>query len=160
MDRNRNGEITAEDLDWSEQNPWVQHAYAVNRLLRRLDTKGDGTLSRAEWLAFYDSVAGSNDSAALEDLREAWLAGISASFYPGDAPTQQQLLQGFVSSELGSLQEGPQLNDPAPDFTLTTQDGRQTIRLAEKIGPRPVVLVFGNFTCSPFRSMYPGVEAV
>jgi hypothetical protein len=28
------------------------------------------------------------------------------------------------------------------------------------IGKKPVVLVFGNFTCGPFRSMYPGVEDV
>ncbi|MFM7867749.1 MAG: deiodinase family protein, partial [Planctomycetaceae bacterium] len=30
----------------------------------------------------------------------------------------------------------------------------------ERLGRRPLVLVFGNFTCGPFRSMYPTVEAV
>ena len=160
LDRNRDGAITAEDLDWSDGNPWVQHAYVVNRLLRRLDTKGNGTLTRAEWLAFFDSVSQVGDVASIESLREAWLTGISASFYPGDAPTQQQLVKGLLSGELGSLQEGPSLGDQAPDFTLTTQDGKQTIHLADVIGCKPVVLMFGNFTCSPFRSMYPGVEAV
>ncbi len=160
FDRNRNGSITAEDLDWSERNPWVQHAYSVNRLLRRLDTTGDGQLTREEWLAFFDTVAGTRNEVRLEELRETWLTGISSGFYPGDAPTQELLLQGLLTGEVGSLQEGPQLNEPAPDFTLKTHDGGRTIHLADVIGPKPIVLVFGNFTCGPFRSMYPGVEDV
>lgn len=160
FDRNRDGSITGEDLDWSDRNPWVQHAYAINRLLRRVDTKGDGQISRDEWLAYFDSVAGSRSEVTLEELREAWLAGISSGFYPGDAPTPDKLLKGLLTNEVGSLHEGPSLNEPAPDFVLKTQDGRQTIRLSEVIGPKPVVLVFGNFTCGPFRSMYPGVENV
>ena len=79
---------------------------------------------------------------------------------PGDAPTKEILLQGLFTSEVGSLQEGPQLNEAAPDFQLKTQDGQKTVRLADVIGSKPVVLVFGNFTCGPFRSMYPGVEEV
>ncbi len=160
LDRNRNGAITAEDLDWSDRNSWVQHSYLVNRLLRRLDTKGDGRLTREEWNAFYDSVAADKQEVTLEALREAWLAGISASFYPGDAPTQLQLLQGLLTSEVGSLHEGPGLNETAPDFTLKTHDGGQSIHLADLLGKKPIVLVFGNFTCGPFRSMYPGVEDV
>ena len=151
LDRNRSGTITAEDLDWSDSHPWVQHAYLVNRLLRRLDTKGDGKLNRSEWMSFFDTVTQFGDVATIEELRETWLSGISASFYPGDAPTQQQLVQGLLNGELGSLQEGPCVGDRAPDFTLTTQDGKQTVHLADEIGSRPVVLVFGNFTCSPFR---------
>jgi alkyl hydroperoxide reductase subunit AhpC len=160
LDRNRSGSITAEDLDWSDRNPWVQHAYMVNRLLRRLDTKGDGSLTREEWTAFFETVSGGKNEVTLEELRSAWLAGISSSFYPGDAPTQTQLLKGLFAGEVGSMQEGPQINAPAPDFTLKTHDGRQTVHLADVIGRKPVVLVFGNFTCGPFRSMYPGVEDV
>jgi len=160
LDRNRNGTITAEDLDWSDGHPWVQHAYLVNRLLRHLDTKGDGRLTRQEWDSFFETVAGGTQEVTLESLREAWLSGISASFYPGDAPTQLQLLQGLINGELGSLHEGPKLNEPAPDFTLRTHDGSQTIHLADLLGQKPVVLVFGNFTCAPFRSMFPGVDDV
>lgn len=39
----------------------------------------------------------------------------------------------------------------APDFTLTTQDGKGTIRLSDYRGKKPVVLVFGSYTCPPFR---------
>jgi peroxiredoxin len=50
------------------------------------------------------------------------------------------------------------VNAPAPDFELKTHDGDQTIRLSELRGSKPIVLVFGNFTCGPFRSMYPLVD--
>src|SRR5262249_49982334 len=81
-----------------------------------------------------------------------------AGFLPGDAPTQEMLVRGLFAGELGSLDEGPGLNEAAPDFTLKTADGKQTVRLSGVIGPKPVVLVFGNFTCAPFRRPAMGVE--
>lgn len=160
LDRNRDGQIAAEDLDWSERHPWVQHAYLVNRLFRRMDPNGDGQLSRDEWLKFFDDASGGKEVVTSEQIRDAWLAGISSSYYPGDAPTKEQLLTGLFSGEVGSLQEGPSLNELAPDFALKAHDGSHTVRLTDVIGTKPVVLVFGNFTCGPFRSMYPGVEDV
>ena len=160
LDRNRDGKITADDLDWSERNQWVQQSYLVNRLFRKIDPNGDGKLARVEWLSFFDKASGGKDELTSDDLRNAWLSGFSSSFNPGDAPSKEILLQGLFTGEVGSLQEGPRVNDPAPGFTLKTQDGKQTIRLADVIGNKPVVIVFGNFTCGPFRSMYRGVEDV
>lgn len=160
LDRNRNGSISAEDLDWSDRNPWVQQAAVVNRLLRRLDSTGDGSLTREEWQQFFSAVAGDRNEVRFEELREAWLAGQSSGFLPGDAPSTAQLVQGLIDSEVGSLQEGPALNEPAPDFTLKTHDGTGTVRLSDHFGTKPIVLVFGNFTCGPFRSLFPGVDDV
>ena len=36
--------------------------------------------------------------------------------------------------------------DPAPDFKLTSPDGKRTVRLADWQGKRPVALVFGSYT--------------
>ena len=36
--------------------------------------------------------------------------------------------------------------DKAPDFTLKSPDGKQTMRLSEYRGKRPVALVFGSYT--------------
>ncbi|OYP33097.1 hypothetical protein CGZ80_18565 [Rhodopirellula sp. MGV] len=70
------------------------------------------------------------------------------------------LIDGLLAAELGSPFEGPKVGDTAPDFCLQTHDGGQTIRLSEMIGSLPVVLVFGNFTCGPFRSMFTVADAI
>jgi hypothetical protein len=69
-------------------------------------------------------------------------------------------VRGLFRGEIGSINEGPKVDEPAPDFRLKTHDGSRSIRLSENLGERPVVLVFGNFTCGPFRSLYPGVDEV
>jgi thiol-disulfide isomerase/thioredoxin len=122
-----------------------------------LDQQGDGRVARDDLLAFFEKAARGKDHLRSEDLRDALIGGAS-SFLPGDAPSQSMLLRGLFNGELGSLSEGPQINDPAPDFQLKTLDGSRTIRLSEQFGSKPIVLVFGNFTCGPFRSMFPAVD--
>ncbi len=160
LDRDRDGKITAGDLDWSDRNPWVQYAYITNRLFRKLDPNGDGRLHRDEWLAFFDAASHGKVEVTAGELRDHWLAGMTSGFLPGDAPSTEVLLRGLFANELGSLQEGPQVDNLAPDFQLSTHDGQQAIRLSEVVGKKPVVLVFGNFTCGPFRSMYPEVDEI
>ena len=160
LDRSKDGVVTPDELDWSGRNPWVQQAYMINRLFRKIDPDGDGQLGREEWAAFFDQIADGKDSITSDDLRDTWLSGIGGGFLPGDAPTTEILLHGLFAGEVGSLQEGPALNEAAPDFELSTHDGTQTVRLSEQIGKKPVVLCFGNFTCGPFRSMYPAVDEI
>jgi hypothetical protein len=40
----------------------------------------------------------------------------------------------------------PKVGQPAPLFELKTADGKETIRLADYRGKRPVVLIFGSFS--------------
>ena len=56
------------------------------------------------------------------------------------------------------MHEGPKLGERAPDFTLKTVDGKESITLSKLIGAKPLVLVLGNFTCGPFRGLYPEME--
>lgn len=157
LDRNKDGQIAADDLDWSDRNPFIQQSYMINRMFRRIDQQGDGRVTRDELLTFFEKVSQGKDSFRSEDLRDALIGGPSG-FLPGDAPTPEVLLRGLFRGEVGSLNEGPKVDEPAPDFRLTTQDGSRTIRLSEQFGSKPIVLVFGNFTCGPFRSFYPMVD--
>jgi len=157
LDRNGNGRITRDDFDWSDDNSYVEAAALAHRFFRRMDLEGDGRISREELLGFFDKAAGGKDYLLSGDLRRAILAGWG-SYLPGDAPTPESLITGLFRSELGSLHEGPALEAPAPDFRLKTQDGRREVHLQEEIGKRPIVLMFGNFTCAPFRSYLPVVE--
>jgi hypothetical protein len=158
LDRDGDGRITPGDLDWSESNPWVQQSYTVGRLFRRMNTRGDGKLTRDDLDAFFKKAGKGKDHLTADDLREALLTG--GAYLPGDAPTTAILVNSLQRGELGSLDEGPRLDEAAPDFTLKTPDGTRGLQLSKLIGPKPVVLVFGNFTCGPFRAYYPDVDAV
>jgi thiol-disulfide isomerase/thioredoxin len=160
LDRDGDGRITPEDLDWSDRSPYVQQAALVHRLFRRIDAQGDGRLTRPDLEAFFQQAARGNDHLTSEDLRGALLGGAPGGFRPGDEPTPAVLIRGLFAGEIGSMNEGPHLDEAAPDFSLKTVDGKDTIHLSKLVGPRPVVLVFGNFTCGPFRSYYPEVDAV
>lgn len=160
LDRDGDGRVTPGDLDWSDRNPYVMQAAMITRLFRRMDRSGDGHLTREEVDAFFKRVGRGKDTATAEDLREALIPRGPSGFTPGDAPAVPVLVRGLFNGELGSMAEGPRLNQAAPDFTLKTVDGKETVQLSKLIGPKPVVLVFGNFTCGPFRAIYPDVEAV
>jgi thiol-disulfide isomerase/thioredoxin len=160
LDRNGDGSITPDDFDWSDKNPYVQQAGLLNRFFRRIDTSGDGKLTREELDAFFKMVAKDKDHFTADDLRQAMIPRGPAGFGPGDGPSIPVLVRGVFSGEIGSMCEGPKLGETAPNFTLKTPDGKETISLSKLIGPKPVVLIFGNFTCGPFRGLYPDIEAI
>jgi hypothetical protein len=160
LDRDGDGKIAPDDLDWSDRSPYVRQANMLNRIFRRLDRSGDGRLSREELDEFFKHLAGDKDHFTADDLRRAMIPRGPAGFGPGDGPSIPVLVRGLFAGEIGSMGEGPKVGDAAPDFTLKTADGKESVRLSKLIGPKPVVLVFGNFTCGPFRGLYPDVEAV
>jgi thiol-disulfide isomerase/thioredoxin len=160
LDRNKDGRITAEDLDWSDDSAYVQMSDTIHQIFRRLDRKGAGKLSKEDWQAVFDRAAGGKDAMTGDDFRDMLLTGFSASFMQGDAPDPAVLIRGLFAGEIGSFNEGPRVGQPAPNFALKRVDGKGTIELGKLTGEKPVVLVFGNFTCGPFRSTYPAVDEV
>lgn len=160
LDRDKNGAISPEELDWSDRNPLIQVGTMATRIFRRLDGQADGRLTKEELQQFFDRVAAGKDHVTADDFRDAMIAGMTSGFQPGDAPAPSTLVRGLFAGEIGSLQEGPAVGQAAPNFVLKSVDGQQSIELAKRVGTKPVVLVFGNFTCGPFRSLYPEVEAV
>ncbi len=159
LDRNGDGKIQATDLDWSDNNPFVQQYYMVGRIFRRMNPRGDGHLTKDDLDKFFEKAAKGKPHLTSDDLRDAWLAG-AGGFSPGDAPNMDSLVKGLYSGEIGSIHEGPAIGEAAPDFTLASPDGMKSVSLKSLIGKKPVVLVLGNFTCGPFRAMYVDVENV
>jgi alkylhydroperoxidase family enzyme/alkyl hydroperoxide reductase subunit AhpC len=160
LDRDGDGAVTPADLDWSDKNPYVQQSALVTRFFRRMDADGNAKLTREDFEAFLKRAGGGKDHLTPDDLRAALLPAGPGGFLPGDGPSIPMLVKGLYSGELGSIQEGPGVDDPAPDFTLKTVDGTETVTLSKLVGPKPVVLVFGNFTCSPFRATFPEADAL
>ncbi len=151
LDRDQDGRITPDDLDWSERHPYVQMAARVDLLFARVNAKGDGKITLDEWQNLFKYAAGGKDHLTRQDLRDVLLAAPpSMEFAPVDGQSKAMLVRGLFAGEIGSLNEGPAVDQPAPNFTLNTPDGKQTVELARLVGPRPIVLVLGNFTCGPF----------
>jgi peroxiredoxin len=125
-----------------------------------MNPRGDGKLTKEDMEAFFQRAANGKDHVTPDDLRAALLASGPSGFLPGDAPTTEMLVRGLYAGELGSIHEGPKVGASAPDFTLKTLDGKEAVQLSKLIGPKPVVLVFGNFTCGPFRVLTTDVEAI
>ena len=147
LDRDHSGAITAEDLDWSENSEYLKRRRPARELSLRLDSNSNGRITEQEWAALYQGLAGNKGFMTSEDLADWLTRSSSTDVIPAsDMPTRWTLLKGVISGDLGSLQEGPEADSLAPDFTLDTYDRRQTISLAQFKGKKPVVLIFGSFT--------------
>jgi len=75
------------------------------------------------------------------------------------------LIAFFVTSsvvagpaEAGRHPETLRQGDAAPDFTLRSPDNQLSVKLSDLRGQKPVVLIFGSYTCPPFRDVYPTLE--
>jgi thiol-disulfide isomerase/thioredoxin len=158
LDRDHDGSLSASDFDFTP------HALVPSpgaMLFMMADRDGNGKLTHAEFDAFFQAVdSGGQGFLSLADLQEAFTPprrGRGSSGGP-QGPTTFTLVKGLARQEIGSLQPGPGLGTVAPDFTLERVDGKGSITLAKQVGPKPVVLIFGNFTCGPFRMQAGNVE--
>ncbi len=147
LDRDGDGRLTAADFDWSDASPYWRQAGMVKQLLRRADADKDGKISEGEWRSLFQQAAKGKDKLTAEDLRFL-LFPPQPKRPPGPPPgmpSKATLLLGLFQSELGSPSTGPKVGAPAPDFTLSTPDGKRISMQAFRAG-KPMVLVFGSFT--------------
>jgi hypothetical protein len=161
LDRNSDGELNEMDLDWSKDSLYMREQVAASMFFRELDQDKDLKLSRDEMMDFFDRARKSEATVDLDSFRRALRLGSNTGqYFPGDEPTPERLVRGFFNGEVGSMQEGIRAGEQAPDFELATQDGSKKIHLRDWIGEKPIVLVFGNLTCGPFRRNYPDFDAI
>jgi thiol-disulfide isomerase/thioredoxin len=158
LDRDHDQALTETDFDFS---PHALTPTPGGMLFMRADRDGNGKVTREEFDAFFKKAdSGGMGFLSLADLQDA-LATPSrppAGSKTTGGPSKATLVRGLFRQEIGSLQPGPALGEKAPEFHLKTNDGKQEIVLSKLVGPKPVVLVFGNFTCGPFRSQAGNVE--
>ena len=158
LDRDHDKALTAADFDFSGS---ALAASPGAMVFMRADADGNGKVTREEMNAFFKAAdSGGEGFLSLSDLQEAFApppARSSASAGSG-RPSKATLVRGLFRQEIGSLQPGPKVDESAPDFTLKTNDGKAEITLSRLLGPKPVVLVFGSFTCGPFRSQSGNIE--
>lgn len=152
LDRDRNGLLTAADLDWSATSPLSLAGARAKALFRMIDD-GDGRVTPEEWQALYRKLSGDKGYLALDDLLPILLERKTPTRGPGKKGNAKQaekmrwaMIKGFMDGDVGSWCEGPSVGERAPNFTRPTVDGSAKINLADSFGKRPVVLIFGSFT--------------
>lgn len=151
VDRDHDGTLTADDFDHSPKSGPPSPGLM---LFSRCDRDGNGKVTREELEAFF-KAADKEGAGFLSrmDLEAALPApSMSRGMSAGDRPSKEMLVRGLFRQEVGALQPGPKLDETAPDFTLKTAGGKDEVTLSKLVGPKPIVLIFGNFTCGPFRS--------
>lgn len=150
LDRDGDGVLTVDDFDWSDSSLFLRQASMVTRPFFFIDSNSNGRVSQEEWDAFFARMSKGKGHITPDDLRLALLPPRQrpepGQQPPQDGPTPLTLIKGLLNGELGSMLEGPAIDQPAADFTLSTQDGKRRIALADYRGKKPVVLVFGSFT--------------
>jgi hypothetical protein len=167
LDRDHDGVITSSDFDFSAN---ALASSPGTTLFMRADRDGDGKLTKGEIESFFEkNDTDSRGFLSLDDAKNLFApppappkaeARVMRSKPPVSVPPPSRwtLLKGWFRQEIGSLQAGPEVDTLAPDFTLKTVDGKDEMTLSKQIGPKPVVLIFGNFTCGPFCSQSGNVQ--
>jgi len=150
LDRDRDGVVTADDFDWSDKSSWAKQTGVSLRFFRAIDGDGSGKLNETEVLEYFKKLAGEKGHVNPDDLRDALLQAAAVESGKGKAKakrvTDEGWMKGLFAGDLGSPLDGPRVGRAAPDFTLTTQDGKKQVTLSDYRDKRPVVLVFGSFT--------------
>ncbi len=150
LDRNSDRQVTSDDLDFQNN---AGDKSPGRLLFTTIDRDGDGKLTREELNTWFDARdTDSHDFLAMDDLRDEPLIDDRDSRRRPrpEHPSVSTLVLSVRNQEMGSLQSGPNVDEIAPDFTLRSLDG-EVVTLSEQVGDQPIVLIFGNFTCGPFR---------
>lgn len=157
LDRDLNGVLAAADFDFTT-NPPDPSPGAL--LFARADRDGNGKVTREEFEAYFKGAdSGGQGFLSQDDLRQGLDPPSGAKRgSTGGGPSRGTFLKSFFRHELGAFPPGPALDETAPDFTLKRVDGRGEVTLSKVVGPKPVVLVFGNFTCGPFRGQAGNID--
>lgn len=158
LDRTWDGTLTPTDFDWTAEAPLDQQKETAFALFRAIDSSSDGHITAEEWQAAFAKVAAEKGYLNDEDL--ALLV-----YRPRAQRIQKQ--QEMQVDRLAPAREaklrdtaGPRPGDIAPDFKLRTPDGESVIQLSAHRGKKPVVLIFGCYTCGPHRTQSGSLEAI
>ncbi len=156
VDRDGDGSVTAADFDWSEN---ANLRSPGHMLFMQADHDANGKVTADEFAELFKTLDGGEQGfLSLDEVRESLQPRLADSpERRADRPNRSTLIMGLKRQEIGSLQPGPSLDEPAPDFTLKSLAGDE-VTLSQEVGDKPIVLIFGNFTCGPFRSQSGNIE--
>lgn len=92
-------------------------------------------------IVFLTGAAGAGfvNASEMDAFVEQWIARMDAK------PPEEQVPNWPEIRKL-MMRDAPAVGEAAPDFTLKTPDGAETVRLSALRENKPVVLIFGSWT--------------
>jgi tetratricopeptide (TPR) repeat protein len=153
------GQILVVRKQFMEAAPLLKHAL----LLRPQSAEAS--------LAYAEALAGQGDlkqarpyaeAAALQLPQSAEVHGTLQTIYTGLHLATLAKHERELGAKLARKDEqnGPNVNELAPDFTLASEHAGKEIRLSSFRGKSPIVLIFGSYSCPNFRSAADALKAM
>ena len=135
-----------------------------------IDADGSGRLSRDEvvaWRAREEAKDAAEEKAQAEAMAKAKAkadaAAKEATAKDAETANAPEKKAPEKTPEKAAPPRTPPAAPPvgalAPDFTLASPDGTRSVTLSSFRGKRPVALIFGSYTCPPFRATGPAIRA-
>jgi hypothetical protein len=147
-DADRNGLLTEKELD-------ATLAAAQTVPTKAMPDLPKGVRPFPVLLAVQDTEK--NGSLAVAEV-EAWAARATEETRKKEEAAKKAAAEAAAKAEAkeprpdpAKMREGPAVGAPAPAISLPTRDGGPAVSLASFEGEKPVALIFGSYTCPPFR---------
>jgi hypothetical protein len=148
LDRNWDGRLTLHDFDWSETGVLGRQKETTFALFKSIDKNSDGRIAAEEWQAVFAKTVAEKGFLNEQDLLQLiHLPGVQKA----ERQSRSKGLESFLEKQ-SRLPKPPGLGEMAPDFSLASPDGLKSVKLSSFRGKRPVVLIFGNYSCGNYRT--------
>lgn len=154
LDRNWDGRLTSEDFDWDQEGILCTRKETTFALFKSVDQNSDGRITQDEWSDLF--AHGSNGQEYLDAELLEKLIYLPRVIKTAKENQLRARRTEFSPDRLAGMKV-PQPGDLAPDFELSSPDTQTTVRLSALRG-RPVVLVFGCYTCGNYRTYSESME--
>ena len=154
LDKDRDGVLTKDDFDWASDSPLVKATSRVKPLFEKIDRDGSGRVTPEEWKLWFDALSGEKGYLSQDDLIPLFLEkggrgkGPMTPMNTSMSKTRLAVVGSYVSCDVGSLSEGPAVDEKAPPFLLRTVDGKNRISLSA--APEST----GQTSCTHFRQLH------
>jgi hypothetical protein len=148
LDRNWDSKLTPLDFDWSESGVLGRQKETTFALFKSIDKNSDGRITAEEWEAVFAKSVKEKGFLNDQDLMQLiHLPGVLKA----ERQSRSKGLETFLENQ-SRLPKPPGLGEMAPDFSLASPDGMKSVKLSTFRGKKPVVLIFGNYSCGNYRT--------